>query len=112
MILYEVDTNKYKDLIMYRLNKELGEDGCWMVDADTDEEYANMITAEQKVRDGDKEVWRQIGKRPNHYLDCEVYAYLAADVMNIRNLQPQKTQQEQKKELVDDMIPQYFNPEG
>ena len=37
---------------------------------------------------------------------------LAADVMNIRNLQPQKTQQEQKKESVDDMIPQYFNPEG
>jgi hypothetical protein len=32
--------------------------------------------------------------------------------MNIRNLQPQKTQQEQKKEMVDDMIPQYFNPEG
>ena len=112
MILYEVDTNKYKDLIMYRLNKELGEDGCWMVDADTDEEYANMITAEQKVRDGDKEVWRQIGKRPNHFLDCEVYAYLAADVMNIRNLQPTQTVQEKKKELVDDMIPQYFNPEG
>lgn len=112
MILYEIDTNKYKDLIMYRLNKELGEEGCWMVDADTDEEYANMITAEQKVRDGDKEVWRQIGKRPNHYLDCEVYAYLAADVMNIRNLQPAPTIQEKKKELVDDMIPQYFNPEG
>ena len=112
MILYEIDTNKYKDLIMYRLNKELGEEGCWMVDADTDEEYANMITAEQKVRDGDKEVWRQIGKRPNHYLDCEVYAYLAADVMNIRNLQPQPTTQEKKKEFVEDMIPQYFNPEG
>lgn len=112
MTLYEVDTNKYKDLIYYRMNKELGEEGCWMVDADTDEVYANMITAEQKVREGDKEVWRLIGKKDNHYLDCEVYAYVAADIMNIRNLQPAKPEQKKMQDSVEDMIPDHFNPEG
>lgn len=83
--LYEVDTNKYKDLIAYRLSKGVNEDGSWNVDADTDDEYASMITSEQKVLlQNGREVWQQIGKRPNHYLDCEVYAYLAADVLNVR----------------------------
>ena len=82
-----------------------------MVDADTDEVYANMITAEQKVREGDKEVWKLIGKKDNHYLDCEVYATVAAMVMNVQNLQAQEPQKP-KEESNDDMIPDYFNPEG
>lgn len=86
-VLYEVDTNKYKDLIAYRLSKNLDEKGSWTVDADTDSEYADMITAEQKVIVDGKEVWKEISSaRPNHYLDCEVYAYVAADVMNIKSL--------------------------
>ena len=86
-VLYEVDTNKYKDLIAYRLSKNLDEKGSWAVDADTDSEYADMITAEQKVIVDGKEVWKEISSaRPNHYLDCEVYAYVAADIMNIKSL--------------------------
>lgn len=86
-ILYEVDTNKYKDLIMYRLGKQPGEAGGWTVDADTDSEYADMVTAEQKVMVDGREVWKEISSaRPNHYLDCEVYAYVAADIMNIKSL--------------------------
>lgn len=71
-----------------------------------------MITAEQKVREGDKEVWQLIGKKDNHYLDCEVYAYVAADIMNIRNLQPAKPEQKKMQDSVEDMIPDHFNPEG
>ena len=111
LTLFEIDTNKVKDFIFYRMNKELGEEGCWMVDADTNEEYANMITAETKVRDGDKEVWRLIGKKDNHYLDCEVYATVAAMIMNVQNFQPQE-QPAKTKNTYDDMIPSYFNPEG
>ena len=112
MDLFEIDTNKVKDFIFYRMNKELGEEGCWMVDADTDEVYANMITAEHKVRDGDKEVWRLIGKKDNHYLDCEVYDTVAAMIMNVQNMQEEKPQEQQKAQESDDMIPDYFNPEG
>lgn len=98
-LLYEVDTNKYKDLIYYRMNKPVGNAGSWDVDADTDEEYADMITAEQKVLDGNEEVWREISSaRPNHYLDCEVYAYVAADVCNVRLLQEQKIEVPQARQ--------------
>lgn len=83
--LYEVDTNKYKDLIAYRIGRGVDEPCSWNVDADTDAQYAEMITAEQKILVDGKEVWRPISSaRPNHYLDCEVYAACAADVMNIR----------------------------
>ena len=86
--LYEADTNKYKDLIAYRIGREKDGYGAWLVDADTDETYAEMITAEQKVMINGREVWKPIAQhRDNHYLDCEVYAYVAADVMNVRSLQ-------------------------
>ena len=75
-------------MIAYRLTKKVGEYGSWDLDADTDEVYAEMITAEQKVLINGKEVWKPIAQhRDNHYLDCEVYAYVAADVMNVRSLQ-------------------------
>ena len=112
MDLFEIDTNKVKDFIFYRMNKELGEEGCWMVDADTDEEYANMITAEHKVRDGDKEVWRLIGKKDNHYLDCEVYNAVAAMIMNVQNMQTESPEEMPQQTTMDDIIPDYFNPEG
>ena len=110
--LYIVDTDKYKDLIMYRLDKNIGEPGCWTVNKDTEPEYAEMITAEQKVLVDGKEVWREISSaRPNHYLDCEVYAYLAADVMNVRSLQTVE-KQEEPQQVGNDMIPDNFNPFG
>ena len=112
MDLFEIDTNKVKDFIFYRMNKELGEEGCWMVDADTDEVYANMITAEHKVRDGDKEVWRLIGKKDNHYLDCEVYNTVAAMIMNVQNMQTESPEEMPQQTTMDDIIPDYFNPEG
>lgn len=88
-VLYVVDTNQYKDLIMYRLGKKVGEPGSWTVSADTTDEYAEMITSEQKVMIDGKEVWKQMSSsKPNHYLDCEVYAYAAADIMNVRYLRP------------------------
>ena len=102
--LYEADTNKYKDLIAYRIGREKDGYGAWLVDADTDEVYAEMITAEQKIMVNGREVWKPIAQhRDNHYLDCEVYAYVAADVMNVRSLQvaakdPQPVQKDDKKE--------------
>lgn len=86
--LYEADTNKYKDLIAYRLSRNIDDYGAWLVDADTDEVYAEMITSEQKVLVNGREIWQKIAQhRDNHYLDCEVYAYVAADVLNVRSLQ-------------------------
>ena len=39
-----------------------------------------------------------LSARPNHYLDCEVYAYVAADVCNVRLLQEQKIEVPQARQ--------------
>ena len=58
----------------------------------------------QKIMVNGREVWKPIAQhRDNHYLDCEVYAYVAADVMNVRSLQvaakdPMPVQKDEKKE--------------
>ena len=62
-----------------------------MVHKDCDLEYAEQVTAEHKIteRAAGKEVQRWVLKSShadNHYLDCEVYAAAAADVMGVRSL--------------------------
>lgn len=62
-----------------------------MVHKDCDLEYAEQVTAEHKIteRAGGKEVQRWVLKSShadNHYLDCEVYAAAAADVLEVRSL--------------------------
>lgn len=88
--LLQVDTDKYKSLIHARLNRPNGP-GAWMVHADCDEDYANQITAEHKVPVGKganaREKWQlKVTHGANHYLDAEVYAAAAADVLGVRFL--------------------------
>lgn len=109
MNLVLVDGGKYKDMIAGRLRKPNG-NGSWMVYRGCDEEYANQVTAEQKVVErtpGGKrqEKWVKKGSHAaNHYLDAEVYAFAAADVLGVRQLflQPdlteKRTEKEEKKE--------------
>lgn len=97
--LYTVDTDQYKNFIAGHLNIPVGQPGAWQVDADTDEEYAEMICSEHKVvvEEGRYPVerWQKIAShRANHYLDCEVYAATAADIMNVRFLTDDEPEQE------------------
>lgn len=91
MNLVMVDGGKYKDMIAARLQKPNGK-GSWMVYKDCDREYAEQVTAEHKVveRNGNgKEVMKWVPKTThadNHYLDAEVYALGAADVLGVRGL--------------------------
>lgn len=87
--LYTVDTDQYKNWIAAHIAIPVGQPGAWQVDADTDEEYAQMICSEHKivVDEGRYPVerWKKIAAhRANHYLDCEVYAAVAGDIMNVR----------------------------
>lgn len=91
MRLYLVDGNQYKDMIAGRLNRPNGP-GSWMVYLGCDREYAEQICAEEKVieKKGGREVetWKpKVTHAANHYLDAEVYAALAADLMHVRYLQ-------------------------
>jgi len=74
--------------------------GSWMVYQGCDREYAEQATAEHKVnvRSGTRTVQKWVPKTShadNHYLDCEVYAMCAADILGARyfhleEVRPQK----------------------
>ncbi len=99
MNLVIVDTGKYKDMIAGRMQKKNGT-GSWMVYQGCDREYAEQATAEHKVnvRSGTRTVQKWVPKTShadNHYLDCEVYAMCAADILGARyfhleEVRPQK----------------------
>jgi phage terminase large subunit GpA-like protein len=83
-----VNTGDYKNSIAARMNKPNGK-GSWMVYNGVDEEYCKQVTAEHKVveRKGGKEIetWQpKTSHADNHYLDCEVYAFVAADLLQYR----------------------------
>lgn len=102
MNLVLIDTGKYKDMIAGRMRKQNGS-GAWMVYAGCDREYAEQVTAEHKVNvrtnNGKmKQEWVQkTSHADNHYLDCEVYAMAAADVMDVRSLYLTETEEKPKE---------------
>ena len=103
MQLIIVDGGKYKDMIAGRLMKPKGR-GSWMVYKDCDEEYARQVTAEQKVNvkgGAGKMLQRWIPKTShadNHYLDTEVYAMAAADLLGVRYLHLKGEEQAARQE--------------
>lgn len=101
--LIMTDGDKYKDMIASRMHKPNGP-GSWMVHADCDREYARQVTAEHKInmRSGGKVIQHWVPKTEhadNHYLDCNVYALAAADIMGVRtlHLDGRDAAQEEKK---------------
>lgn len=90
MTLVLVDGDKYKDMIAGRMRKPNGR-GSWMVHSECDMEYATQVTNEHKVnvKSGGqtRQVWqKKYSHADNHYLDTEVYAMAAADIMGVRTL--------------------------
>lgn len=101
MTLAIIDTGKYKDMIAGRMRKENGT-GSWMVYQGTDREYAEQVTAEHKVnvKSGSRTVQQWVLKTShadNHYLDCEVYAMCAADMMGARTFHLQELEMQPRK---------------
>lgn len=90
MMLVMIDTEKYKDMIAGRMRRPNGK-GSWMVHEGCDYEYATQVTAEHKVnvkKNGKtKQIWQlKHSHGDNHYLDTEVYAMAAADILGVRRL--------------------------
>jgi phage terminase large subunit GpA-like protein len=73
--LWHLDTNAFKDMLWARVLA-----GQFHLHAETDEVYAAHLISEVKERDRrGKESWVPQGRKPNHLLDCEVYAAAMAD---------------------------------
>lgn len=96
--LVMVDGGKYKDNIAARMRRDNG-NGSWMVYKDCDEDYADQVTSEHKIsiRKGNgKTVQAWVQKRShgdNHYLDTEVYAMVAADILGVRSLHREREEE-------------------
>lgn len=102
MQLVIVDGGKYKDMIAARMKKENGR-GSWMVHQGCDLEYAEQVTAEHKVNvrlnNGKTRMeWKQKSSHAdNHYLDCEVYALAAADILGVRSMYLEEGKEDPEK---------------
>lgn len=97
-----VDPGKYKDSIAARMHRNNGT-GSWMVYKGCDMEYAEQVTAEHKVsvRRGGRTVQRWVQKvshGDNHFLDAEVYAFAAADMMGVRRLHLEEQEEKAAKQ--------------
>lgn len=103
MQLVMIDTGKYKDMIAGRMRKANGT-GSWMVYQGCDREYAEQVTAEHKVNvktPGGRvqQKWvLKTSRGDNHYLDCEVYAMCAADMLDARTFHLQEVEVQPRKE--------------
>lgn len=102
MKLVLIDTGKYKDMIAGRMKKENGS-GSWMVYQGCDMDYAEQVTSEHKVnvRSGNRTVqeWTlKSSHADNHYLDTEVYAMCAADMLGARSLHLEEVEMEPRTE--------------
>ena len=101
MNLCVVDGGKYKDMIAARMKKENGR-GAWMVYNGCDMEYAKQVTAEHKVqiKKGAQlvQVWElKASHTDNHLLDCEVYAFAAADILGVRSMHLMEEEKQEEK---------------
>ena len=85
--LVHIDTNHYKD----RINQMLKDPNKWQLHKMTGIDYAIQMVAEEKrrVRRGTRyvEEWVRLHKQ-NHYLDATVYAFAAADHLQVQYLRP------------------------
>lgn len=91
MQLVRADTEKYKDAIASRIMRDT-EKGAWKVYKGCDREYAEQVTAEHKInvklKNGKtKKKWvLKHSHANNHYLDAEVYAMVAAEILGVRSM--------------------------
>jgi phage terminase large subunit GpA-like protein len=97
LLLFHLDTTYFKDKI-FRLIRGTSEGtpGGWHLHKTPSDDYLNQICAESKVMVVDKRTrkktweWRLISSHaPNHFLDAEVGAAAAAEILRVYDLKPE-----------------------
>lgn len=90
MSLFHVDTTWAKDKLSRLVHAAPGTPGAWWLHRDPAEEYLAQVSAEHKVivrdktKGGVKEEWvLKPGSYANHFLDAEVYALTAAEMIGV-----------------------------
>jgi len=91
--LWHVDTSHFKDKINRMVHAVPGDPSQWHLFRNPSDEYLRQFCAEHKIIERDrktgrtKEEWKLISSGTlNHYLDAEVYAASAADMIRVSAL--------------------------
>lgn len=108
LTLWHIDTSYFKEKLHRHVNVSQGELGCWHLHEETTEDYKIQFCNEVKRVHVDKRSRRRSERwvlrtsgAANHYLDCEVNAAVAADMLDIRYL---------SREEADKIITARFGP--
>lgn len=67
---------------LFRLRKNVTAP-LWEVPSNAPTEYLDMLDSESRTYDKGRWIWKQIGERPNHYLDCEAMQVCAAIMLKL-----------------------------
>jgi phage terminase large subunit GpA-like protein len=81
--LHHYSANNMRDILQKLRNLKIGDEPMWQIPDETGKDYRRQLEAERRIKKGNKWVWQQIGKRPNHYFDCEVMDITAAVMLKI-----------------------------
>jgi phage terminase large subunit GpA-like protein len=99
LILRLLDTDQFKALIHWRMERQDGDSQRFFLHAETGMDYARQILAEELSRDRKGKVyWRQV-RRDNHLLDAEVLAAACADPEWLPSLKILAAHLRQQREL-------------
>jgi len=106
LVCFHFNTTYYKnDLLDGKLRIAPGDPGAWRLHSNWPDgeppggghavgllnDYARQLCSEAKDERG---LWRNLRRRPNHFLDCEVLQLVCADYLGIRYMQRQEPDQE------------------
>ena len=67
---------------LFRLRKNT-EKPLWEVPSNCPQDYLDMLDSESRTYEKGRWTWKQIGDRPNHYLDCEAMQVCGAIMLKI-----------------------------
>ena len=81
-----------------RLRRNQDDSPAWEIPEDIPEEYLLHMESEHRVKKGDKWMWMQIGKRPNHLFDSECMQVVGATMLKIIGRESVETSQATEEE--------------
>ena len=55
----------------------------WEIPANVPQDYLDMMDSEHRTYDKGRWIWKQIGNRDNHYLDCEAMQVCGAIMLKL-----------------------------
>jgi len=84
--LWHLNTDYYKQWVYARIRWPAGQPGDWHVPTTVSDDYCDQVVNEIRTTVKGKVVWKRTGTRQNHYLDCEVLASCAAQILNVMAL--------------------------